>query len=82
MSRSHSFWRVLTGERGVVLNAVVHINIAEVELACPIVSGKHVGRVFGDEEAERRGKVIRRTNFGVQFAECDVSPVTWKYACK
>lgn len=66
-----------------MLDAVVDVEVAQVERAGPVVPVQHVCGVLGDEEAERRGQVVRFANASVEFPERDSATAagndTWEY---
>lgn len=66
--------RLRTGEGRVVLDAVVRVEVAEVEGVGPVVAAEHVRGVLGHEEAERRREVVRRADRARHVSERDPPP--------
>ena len=60
-----------------MFNAIVCIQIRKIKRVGLVVAVEHVGGVVGDEEAERRGEIVRLADDGVQLRELDIPPVTW-----
>ena len=63
-----------TGERGVVLDAVVHVDIVEVAGAGPVATAKTLRCKQGQEYAERRREVVCRAYRGADFTELNSAP--------
>ena len=62
-----------TDERPIMLDAVVHVEIGEVERVRPVAPVEHVCRVVGHEEAERGRKVVRLPHQRGELLELDVT---------
>ena len=56
-----------------MLDAVVHVEIGEVERVCPVAPVEHVCRVIGHEEAERGREVVRLPHQRGELLELDVT---------
>ena len=63
-----------TCQGGVVLDAVVDVEIAQVECIVPIVSAQEVRSILGDEEAKTRCEVVRLSDLRVELFERDSAP--------
>ena len=65
-----------------MFDAVMDIEITQVERSGPVVPAQHVCCKLGNEEAERWGKVVRFPNASVQLSERDAATTagkdTWK----
>lgn len=61
-----------------MLDAVMDVEIAQVERAGPVVSGQHICGELGDEEAERRGEVVRLAHAGTELLERDPATIAGK----
>lgn len=70
----------LTCQRTIVFNAIVDVEIAQVERIIPVVSAEHVCGEIGDEEAEARGEVVRLADFCVQLPEADTASGVRQYS--
>lgn len=73
--------RVRTSERRIVLDAVVHADVTQVERVGPVALAEQAGHVTWHEEAERGREVERRTDGRVHLAERDVAPGAGEQAC-
>lgn len=67
---------VRTGERGVVFDAVVQVELLQIERILAIVPLQHAGGNVRHKSAERRAKVVRRTDLAREFGELDASSAT------
>lgn len=65
----------LTSERGVMLDAVMQIQIGEVEGIRGVILVQHVRCVLRDEETEGRREVVGGTDFAVHLVESDIFAV-------
>lgn len=45
-----------------MFDTIVNVEVAQIKSVIPVISAKHVGSVFGDEEAETGGEIVRLTN--------------------
>ena len=64
-----------------MLDAVVRIEVGEVERVRPVAPAEHVRRVLGHEEAKRRRKVVSLLHERGQLAERDVASRVREDAC-
>lgn len=58
-----------------MLDAVVDINIAQIERVRPVTAIQNGGNMIGDEEAERWRKVVCCTHCRVKLTEGDVTTI-------
>ena len=65
-----------------MLDAVMHVEVHEVEAPGVVGAVEDPRDVAGDVEAERGSKVVRRTDLGGQLAEGDVASVAGDETCK
>ena len=72
---------MLTAQRRVVLDAVVRVEVGEVERVRLVVAAEHVRGIVGHEVAEGRRKVVRLAHGGVELGELDVPAVVREDAC-
>ncbi len=68
----------LTDHGSVMFDAVMHVDIAQVECAGPVVPGQHVCGELGNEEAERRSEVVCLANASIQLPESDTATTAGK----
>jgi hypothetical protein len=64
---------VRTGERSVMFDAVVQVELLQIERILTVVLLQHAGGNMWHESAERGAKVVRRTNLSREFGELDPS---------
>ena len=64
-----------------MFNAVVRVDIGQVERVRPVAAVEHVRGVFRDKEAERRRKVVRPLHEGRQLLERDVAARVRENTC-
>jgi hypothetical protein len=64
-----------------VLDAVMHVDIREVETPGVVGAVEDPGHVARNVEAERGRKVVRRADLGGQLVEGDVAPVVGEETC-
>ena len=57
-----------------MLDAVVRVEIGEIERVLPVAPVEHVRRVVRHEEAERRREVVRLAHQSPELAEGNVPP--------
>ena len=67
-----------TGERSIVFNSVVQVDLLQVKRISTIVSVQHAGDVVARIVAKRRAKVVRRTKIFGSVGELDASSTAWK----
>jgi hypothetical protein len=72
---------LLTYEGCIVLDAVMHVDVREVEVPGGVGAVEDPGDEARDVEAERGRKVVRRADLGRQLAEGDVAPVVGEETC-
>jgi hypothetical protein len=73
---------VLTYEGCVVFDAVMHIDVREVEAPGGVGAIEDPRDVARDVERERGRKVVRRADLGGQVAERDVASVAGDETCR
>lgn len=64
-----------------MLDAVMHVDVREVEAPGVVGAIEDPGHVARDVEAERGRKVVRRADLGGQLAEGDVATVVGEETC-
>ena len=73
---------VLTYEGCIVLDAVVHVEVREIEAPGVVGAVEDPRDVARDVEAERGSKVVRRADLGGQLAEGNVASVAGDETCE
>ena len=73
---------VLTYEGCIVLDAVMHVDVREVEAPGVVGAVEDPRDVARDVEGDRGSKVVSRANLGGQLAEGDVASVAGDETCK
>ena len=68
-----SWHGVRTGERSVMFDAIVQVELLQIERVLLVVPPQHAGGNVWDPRAERRAKVVSRTNLLSEFGELDSS---------
>lgn len=70
-----------TGDRRVVLDAVVRVQVPEVEAVRPVVAPEEVRGLLRPDHAKRRCEVVYLLYDTAELGELDVAPVARKDAC-
>lgn len=66
-----------TGQGCVMFNTVMQAYFLQVERILAITFVQHICTIVRHEEAERRRKVVSRSDDTVHFFECNIAPISW-----
>jgi hypothetical protein len=70
-----------TGERRIVFNPIVQVDILEIKSVFPVLLFEDTGHDVRDETTEGGREVERVANFGAHFREGDGSPISRQDTC-